>query len=436
MILEPHLQGKTSLILRLREQLRLEQGNQIMVLTTPPPRDQPNWYGELRDRIVAQLPPEAVAGDHGLPDVGNNNQWQVFIKELSRRATEPVFIVLDEIGRATEFAGASDFFQSLHHLFIDSRINNPAQQNVSFVLAGAVEPGTLEKPGVISYVESIARRIPLPDFSEAEVQSLVRKRPWPESMAEQLASRVFFWPEGHPQLTHLICSRLQAGSTVRDVDLLIETLRHQGAIGRPRLEEQELRELFERIVAGERIGFYPADQKAVGQLAMLGLITDKDGHCAVRTEVNRKIFGARRAFDVFLSYRRNGGSETAEGLKEKLELQGLRVFMDVHHMSSGPFPETLRRRITETPAFLALLSPGCLDRPEEGDIMRGEIDHALRVRPEGEVVPVLMMGFEFPANAGEIATLHGVSRNGLSYDEWLKEICRILKGILPFEWKK
>jgi hypothetical protein len=436
LILEPHLQGKTSLILRLPNRLKGEEAVPFLVLTTVPPRDQSDWYGELRNRIVEQLAQEGLVEAPSLPAVADHNQWQAFIKELARRAKKPVVIVLDEIGRATEFAGASNFFESLHGLFTDSRISNPALQNVSFVLVGAVEPRAVVRTGVISFVLGIANRIRLPDFSEAEVLSLARKRTWPRDVAEQLASRVYFWTEGHPQLTHLMCSRLMPGDTPDCVDGLVETFRQEGRIARPHLEQPELKDLFDRVVAGERIPFHPADQPAVGQLEMLGLIKGKQGFCAIRTEVNRKIFGARREFDVFLSYRRAGGSETAEILKEKLELQGLRVFMDVHNMSSGPFPETLRSRITDTPAFLALLSPHCLDRPEENDVMRREIDHALRVRPKGEVVPVMMKGFQFPANTGGIASLHAVDGNGLSNDEWIKEICRILRGILPFEWKK
>jgi hypothetical protein len=46
-------------------------------------------------------------------------------------------------------------------------------------------------------------------------------------------------------------------------------------------------------------------------------------------------------YDIFISYRRDGGYETALPIVEKLRSAGYRVFFDLESMNSGKFNEQL-----------------------------------------------------------------------------------------------
>jgi hypothetical protein len=99
--------------------------------------------------------------------------------------------------------------------------------------------------------------------------------------------------------------------------------------------------------------------------------------------------------DVFISYRRDGGSAEARLIRSALGERGLNTFLDVTSLTHGMFDETLLTRIAEARIFLLVLSPHALDRcVEEQDWLRREIAHALQT---GRViVPVMLPGFEFP----------------------------------------
>ena len=100
-------------------------------------------------------------------------------------------------------------------------------------------------------------------------------------------------------------------------------------------------------------------------------------------------------YDIFISYRRDGGESTAKMIRDKLAEQGYRVFFDVESLRSGNFNTKLYSVIDECKDFLVVLSPGALDRcVNEDDWVRREIEYALM--KEKNVVPVLTRGFQFP----------------------------------------
>jgi hypothetical protein len=98
---------------------------------------------------------------------------------------------------------------------------------------------------------------------------------------------------------------------------------------------------------------------------------------------------------AFISYRREGGSETARLIYQGLGNNKIRTFLDVEDLSSGHFDERLLREIEALPNFIVILTPGCLDRCKmEGDWFRREIEHAIAT--ERNIIPVLKDGFKFP----------------------------------------
>lgn len=99
-------------------------------------------------------------------------------------------------------------------------------------------------------------------------------------------------------------------------------------------------------------------------------------------------------YDVFFSYRREGGSDAARGLQQALK-DDYRIFLDVDRMPSGHFDTALLRNIESSPNFVVFLSPGSLDRCRDpGDWLRKEISHAISTRRN--IVPITLPGFVFP----------------------------------------
>jgi hypothetical protein len=101
------------------------------------------------------------------------------------------------------------------------------------------------------------------------------------------------------------------------------------------------------------------------------------------------------SYDVFISYRRAHGSESARLIRAELQHYGLRIFLDVDDLRPGNFEEEILQRIANTPNYIIILSPGSLDRcVDQEDRFRQEIAQAIITRRN--IIPILMPGFEFP----------------------------------------
>lgn len=101
------------------------------------------------------------------------------------------------------------------------------------------------------------------------------------------------------------------------------------------------------------------------------------------------------AYDVFMSYRRSHGSESARLIRAELQKYGLRIFLDVDDLRAGHFDEEIVQRIATTPNYIVILSSGSLDRCEDKeDWFRQEIAQAIITKRN--IVPILMPGFTFP----------------------------------------
>jgi len=99
--------------------------------------------------------------------------------------------------------------------------------------------------------------------------------------------------------------------------------------------------------------------------------------------------------DIFISYRRAGGSFQANLLNTKLSAKGIKVFLDKHKMTNGDFEKTIKRNIDSSPNFLLVLSPGIFDRKvEEGekDWVREEIIYA--TQQNKNFIVVMFEGFD------------------------------------------
>ena len=99
-------------------------------------------------------------------------------------------------------------------------------------------------------------------------------------------------------------------------------------------------------------------------------------------------------FDVFFSYRREGGSPVVRSVQQALKDQ-YRIFVDVDRLGTGHFDTRLLDTIARAPNFVVFLSPGSLDRCQDpDDWLRREIARAIGTGRN--IIPVTLPGFTFP----------------------------------------
>jgi len=112
-----------------------------------------------------------------------------------------------------------------------------------------------------------------------------------------------------------------------------------------------------------------------------------------------------RKFEIFISYRRKGGYDTAKLLYDRLRIDGYSVSFDIDTLEKGDFDNELEQRVCDCKDFLLVLNPGVFDRffdPEsdpKDDWVRQEIRCALENNKN--IVPLILDGFVYPKNLPE-----------------------------------
>lgn len=124
------------------------------------------------------------------------------------------------------------------------------------------------------------------------------------------------------------------------------------------------------------------------------------------------------AYDVFISYRRQGGGADARMMYDRLQSYGYTVSFDMDTLKNGNFNEELLKRVAECKNFVVLLSENCFERTlngckREDDWLRIEIATALYNNKN--IVTVMLPGFVFPAKLPpDIDAIR--NKNGPKYD--------------------
>lgn len=124
-------------------------------------------------------------------------------------------------------------------------------------------------------------------------------------------------------------------------------------------------------------------------------------------------------YQIFISYRRDGGEDLARLLEYKLTERGFKVFFDVESLRSGAFNEALFEKIAECTDVLVVLPPHGLDRCiNQNDWVRLEIARALELKKN--VIPIMMRNFEFPETLPKdidaIRHMNGISANNEHFE--------------------
>lgn len=151
-------------------------------------------------------------------------------------------------------------------------------------------------------------------------------------------------------------------------------------------------------------------------------------------------------YDVFISYRRDGGSEKAKHLRDALTARQYRVFLDVNSLGSGPFDEQLYRKIENSTDFLLIHSSHALERcKDESDWVRKEIERAKKCGKN--IVPIFYKDDKephkdapfpetLPRSIEFIRTMNGPHETSIEYyDAFVDRIEKMLKS-RPHPWWK
>lgn len=109
----------------------------------------------------------------------------------------------------------------------------------------------------------------------------------------------------------------------------------------------------------------------------------------------------KQKYEVFISYRREGGGESLACLiSERLKKDGISVFLDMESLGSGKYNERLYSVIEECTTVLLVLPEHSLDRCiDEEDWVRREVTHSIEHRKK--IIPIMMKNFEWPDNLPE-----------------------------------
>jgi formylglycine-generating enzyme required for sulfatase activity len=121
-------------------------------------------------------------------------------------------------------------------------------------------------------------------------------------------------------------------------------------------------------------------------------------------------------YDVFISYRRNGGFETAKHLNDLLVRDGYSVSFDIDTLREGDFDKALLNRIEQSVDFILVVDEHAFDKTldpsfdSKKDWLRIELAYALKLKKN--IIPILMSGVNgFPDNLPEdiegVITKHG-----------------------------
>lgn len=144
-------------------------------------------------------------------------------------------------------------------------------------------------------------------------------------------------------------------------------------------------------------------------------------------------------FDIFISYRRKGGWQSAKYLEDILSRKGYRVFLDVATLGKGDFNINLMTVVENCKDFIIVLSPGALDpRSDEEDWVRRELACALKNKKN--VIPFFIDQFHFPNDLPEeidkVRFMNGVRADDDFFLEAVKKLIKEFLDSKPVWWRR
>lgn len=145
-------------------------------------------------------------------------------------------------------------------------------------------------------------------------------------------------------------------------------------------------------------------------------------------------------YDIFISYRRDGGYVTAKHLYDLLSRDGYAVSFDIDTLRNGDFDTELLKRIDECTDFILVLNKEAFDRtldpdfPKERDWLRNELAHALAKGKN--IIPVMLNGFtefpdDLPADIAKVAKKNGPKYDQYYFDDFYRKLKEVFLDSKP-----
>lgn len=132
-----------------------------------------------------------------------------------------------------------------------------------------------------------------------------------------------------------------------------------------------------------------------------------------------------KKYDVFISYRRSDSTERAQLIREMLKGKGYdekRIFLDVHSIHEGEFPDRIKQALADSKAFVLLISNDSFHGEcDTIDYYYEEIKQALSQKIK--FVPILFDGIKIDEIdiPDEMRDRHLNLKNSISYHPEYKE---------------
>lgn len=319
-LLDSRQKGKSSLVARTI--LRL-QGTQTATVKLDLQRIGANvapeqWYAGLLAGIGQELEctSEVFAYWATHQMLGPLARWIGALEEVVLpRVSGSLVVFIDEVDfvRALPFS-TDEFFAAIRDC-CNRRANSPSFSKLTFCLVGVATPGQLiRNPEITPF--NIGTRTELDDFTEEELAAYAPVLEAPGRSGHALLRRLYFWLNGHPYLTQLICGHLierpelrtigQVDQLIREVFLTPET-RHQESnladVERrllqpdiPGLTADEGRTqvlvLHGRLLKGRSVEA-GEENPVIATLLLSGVAVEKGGVLRMRNRVYAEVFDER-----------------------------------------------------------------------------------------------------------------------------------------------
>lgn len=138
-----------------------------------------------------------------------------------------------------------------------------------------------------------------------------------------------------------------------------------------------------------------------------------------------------KKYDVFISYRRDGGYDTAKHLNDLLVRDGYRVSFDIDTLRSGDFDIQLLERIDQCKDFILIVDQHAFDRTLDSafnpkkDWLRCELAYALKKHKN--IVPVFLAGVKgfpegLPSDVAGVTKKNGPEYNRYYFNDFYKKL--------------
>ena len=127
-------------------------------------------------------------------------------------------------------------------------------------------------------------------------------------------------------------------------------------------------------------------------------------------------------YDIFISYRREGGYDTAKHLNDLLVRDGYKVSFDIDTLRNGDFDTQLLSRIEECRDFILIVDQHAFDRTldpkfdPKKDWLRCELAHALKLNKN--IIPVFLSGVSGFPDGLPADIVNVVKKNGPEYNRY------------------